>query len=74
MEQEGPMASTIARRLSTLSSFYKYCQIEDIIVRNPAANIRRPKVRAESARWAWIPTNWEHSWSRRVWAISETVR
>ena len=48
MEQEGRMASTIARRLSTLSSFYKYCQIEDIIAKNPAANIRRPKVNAES--------------------------
>jgi site-specific recombinase XerD len=34
--------------LSTLSSFYKYCQIEDIIAKNPAANIRRPKVNAES--------------------------
>ena len=48
MEQEGRMPSTIARRLSTLSSFYKYCQIEDIIDRNPAANIRRPKVNDES--------------------------
>ena len=37
-----------ARRLSTLSSFYKYCQIEDIIAKNRAANIRRPKVNAES--------------------------
>jgi site-specific recombinase XerD len=26
MEQEGRMASTIGRRLSTLSSFYRYCQ------------------------------------------------
>ena len=42
------MASTIARRLSTLSSFYKYCQIEDIVDKNPAANIRRPKVNDES--------------------------
>ena len=42
------MASTIARRLSTLSSFYKYCQIENIIAKNPAANIRRHKVNAES--------------------------
>ena len=48
MEQEGRMASTIARRLSTLSSFYKYCQIEDTITKNPAANIRRPKVDCES--------------------------
>ena len=48
MEQEGRMPSTIARRLSTLSSFYKYCQIEDIVDKNPAANIRRPKVNDES--------------------------
>lgn len=48
MEQAGRMPSTIARRLSTLSSFYKYCRIEDIVDRNPAANIRRPKVNEES--------------------------
>ena len=48
MEQQGRMASTIARRLSTLSSFYKYCQIEEILDKNPAANIRRPKVNNES--------------------------
>jgi len=48
MEQHGRMPSTIGRRLSTLSSFYKYCQIEDIVIKNPAANIRRPKVDDES--------------------------
>ena len=42
------MASTIGRRLSTLSSFYKYCQTEEILDRNPAANVRRPKVNDES--------------------------
>ncbi len=48
MEQEGRMPSTIGRRLSTLSSFYKYCQIEDIVIKNPAANICRPRVNDES--------------------------
>ena len=48
MEQDGRMPSTIGRRLSTLSSFYKYCQIEDILEKNPAANVRRPKVNDES--------------------------
>ena len=48
MEQQGRMPSTIGRRLSTLSSFYKYCQIEDIVDRNPAANVRRPTVHNES--------------------------
>ena len=48
MEQEGRMASTIGRRLSTLSSFYRYCQTEDILHKNPALNVRRPKVHDES--------------------------
>lgn len=42
------MASTIGRRLSTLSSFYRYCQTEDILDKNPALNVRRPKVHDES--------------------------
>jgi site-specific recombinase XerD len=48
MEQEGRMASTIGRRLSTLSSFYKYCRTEDILDKNPALNVRRPKAHDES--------------------------
>ena len=42
------MRSTGARRLSTLGSFYRYCHVERILERNPAANVRRPKVDAES--------------------------
>jgi site-specific recombinase XerD len=42
------MASTIGRRPSTLSSFYKYCQIEDILDKNPAPYVRRPRVHDES--------------------------
>ena len=57
MEQEGRMPSTISRRLSTLSSFYKYCQLEDILEKNPAANVRRPKVNDESRTVGWIATN-----------------
>jgi site-specific recombinase XerD len=49
MEQEGRMASTIGRRLSTLSSFYRYRQTEDILDKNPALNGRRPE---NSLRWA----------------------
>jgi site-specific recombinase XerD len=48
MEQEGRMRSTVARRLSTLCSFYHYCQDEGLLARNPAANVRRPKVDPES--------------------------
>ena len=36
--------ATVARRLSTLSSFYRYCEGEDAITRNPVTHVRRPKV------------------------------
>jgi integrase/recombinase XerD len=48
MEANGRMRSTVARRLSTLGSFYRYCHVEGILERNPAANVRRPKVDIES--------------------------
>lgn len=48
MESEGRMRSTVARRLSTLASFYRYCHMEGLLERNPAANVRRPKVDYES--------------------------
>jgi site-specific recombinase XerD len=48
MEQDGRMRSTVARRLSTLCSFYRYCHVEGLLARDPAANVRRPKVDPES--------------------------
>jgi len=48
MEENGRMRSTVARRLSTLVSFYRYCDQEGLIERNPALNLRRPKVDTES--------------------------
>ncbi len=48
MEETGRMRSTVARRLSTLASFYRYCEQEQAIDRNPALNVRRPKVDYES--------------------------
>ncbi|MDP9441859.1 MAG: site-specific integrase, partial [Actinomycetota bacterium] len=48
MEENGKRRSTVARRLSTLASFYRYCEQEGLIERNPAANVRRPKVDYES--------------------------
>lgn len=48
MEADGKMRSTVARRISTLGSFYRYCHVEGILERNPAANVRRPKVDYES--------------------------
>jgi site-specific recombinase XerD len=43
LEETGRMRSTVARRLSTLASFYKYAEEEDLVDRNPALNVRRPK-------------------------------
>jgi site-specific recombinase XerD len=60
MEQEGRMASTIERRLSTLSSFYKYCQTEDIVDntgRSTSADRRSTTNHAPSAS---IATNSTH--------------
>ena len=48
MEENGRMRSTVARRLSTLGSFYRYCEQEGLIERNPALNVRRPRVDYES--------------------------
>jgi integrase len=48
MEQEGRMRSTVAPRLSTLCSFYRYCHLEGLLERNPAANVPRPKIDPES--------------------------
>lgn len=42
------MRSTVARRLSTLAGFYRYCHTKGILERNPAADVRRPKVDHES--------------------------
>jgi site-specific recombinase XerD len=48
METDGVMRATVARRLSTLAGFDRYCHDEGIVDRNPAANVRSPKVDYES--------------------------
>jgi integrase/recombinase XerD len=48
MEADGRMRSTVARRLSTIRRLCRYCHVERMLERNPAANVRRPKVDAES--------------------------
>lgn len=40
--------STIGRRLSTVCSFYKWCTDEDLMAKNPAANVRRPRISQDS--------------------------
>ncbi len=40
--------STIGRRLSTVSMFYRWCTDEELLGRNPAANVRRPRISQDS--------------------------
>jgi len=47
-ELVGLAKATVARRLSTVASFYRYCVEEELIARSPASNVRRPKLRTES--------------------------
>jgi site-specific recombinase XerD len=58
------MRSTVARRLSTLCSFYRYCHVEGFLARNPAANVRRPKSTPSPVRSAWTATSSALCWSR----------
>ncbi len=44
MEATARMRSIVVRRLPTLASFYRCCHVEGMRERNPAANVRRPKV------------------------------
>jgi len=86
MEETGRMRSTVARRLSTLASFYKYCEQERLTDRNPALNVRRPKVATSSERFSSRPasakrgtTPWRRCWpstgcaSPRPWAPTSTA-
>ncbi len=49
-EAGGAAPATIARRVTAVSGFYAYAMDEDLIARNPAARVRRPKISDESPR------------------------
>ncbi|HEX6299664.1 MAG TPA: site-specific integrase [Acidimicrobiia bacterium] len=48
LEANGRARATVARRLSTITGFYRYCVEEQLIPRSPAVHIRRPKLNYES--------------------------
>jgi site-specific recombinase XerD len=48
LEHKGAARATIGRRLSTTTGFYRYCVEEELLTHNPAANVRRPRLRQES--------------------------
>ncbi len=43
-EHEHRSSATVARKLSVLAGFYRYATNEELIIRNPVALVRRPKV------------------------------
>ena len=48
LEDNGKARATIARRLSTITGFYRYCVEEQLLSHSPATHVRRPKVSYES--------------------------
>jgi integrase/recombinase XerD len=48
LEEEGKARATVARRLSTIAGFYRYCVEEQLIEASPAAHVRRPRLDYES--------------------------
>jgi site-specific recombinase XerD len=45
--QGGAEASSVRRRLSALSSFYRYAAAHDLVAANPCAGVLRPAVDAD---------------------------
>jgi integrase/recombinase XerD len=48
LEDLGRARATIARRLCTISSFYRYAEEEGLIATSPAVHVRRPRLDYES--------------------------
>jgi integrase/recombinase XerD len=57
MEQEGRMRSIVARRLSTLCRFYRYCHVEVILARNRPPTSADPSSTPSPGHRAWIATS-----------------
>ena len=48
LEAMGRARSTIARRICTVTCFYRYAEQEDFIAKSPATHVRRPRIDYES--------------------------
>src|SRR4051794_9811239 len=48
LEGLGRAPATVARRLSTLAGFFRYCVEEGVLDRSPVAHVRRPRVSQDS--------------------------
>lgn len=59
MEQVPYATATISRRFNTVALWYGYCTDEDVIVKNPAAKIKRPRIDRDGQRRTYL-TPLEH--------------
>ena len=48
LEVKGRATATIARRLCTVTGFYRYAEEEGLIAHSPAVHVRRPRIDYES--------------------------
>lgn len=48
LEERGRAQATVARRLCTVASFYRYAEQEGLIDHSPAVHVRRPRLDYES--------------------------
>jgi integrase len=48
LEAKGRATATIARRLCTITGFYRYAEEEGLIAHSPAVHVRRPRIDYES--------------------------
>ena len=74
MEESGRMRSTVARRLSTLASVYRYCEQEHLVHENPAHTSVGRRSTTSPALWAWTATSSAPSSSRPPSARLPTPR
>jgi site-specific recombinase XerD len=48
LERRGRARATVARRLCTVTSFYRYAEEERLLAHSPAVHVRRPRIDYES--------------------------
>ncbi len=56
VEARGRVRETIARRLYTISGFYRYAVEEELLEHSPAVHVRRPRLGYESHAVGWTAT------------------
>lgn len=50
LEETGWASSTVARRFGTVATFYKYAALDELVPKDPAVAVTRPRVRREEQR------------------------